>query len=385
MLAICYPRFVRIDATWKCNLNCKHCQTGVFRGPDRAADLNDAELRSLFCSLSSLGTEYVGFIGGEPLLRPSLLSLLAILATLRIKTHVTTNGLLIDAQSAKFLANQLGSYVWVSLDGPEMETHDGIRGNGMFKRALQAIERLLSARNRNSSTEIGISAVLHARNHTRANQFFDLAEDLGVDNIVIAPVHPFGNAKQHWDQLSLTTQNIVDAGVMIAQRVFCAKTGLKNIDVTFFTPAFRYYLRRKFGYDVPIKSYIDTSGFSECYIQHDGKVFPSQKLSGVDPVILENARSHELEFNSNSLLEYSFEQIWHGPEFSRYRHFIAEKIHIAAYSPCSQCRFSSNFCMLPPVPYLMGESMPTPICSFVHSKSEIDGIDYRTNYDIYGK
>jgi len=63
--AVYYPELVRLDATWRCNLRCKHCQTGMFREPgSHYNDLSTEELEELFKQLSQMGTKQVGLLGG---------------------------------------------------------------------------------------------------------------------------------------------------------------------------------------------------------------------------------------------------------------------------------------------------------------------------------
>ena len=50
-----YPELIRIDITSKCNLKCKHCQTGMFREPgSELSDLSTKEMQALFAQMSEL-------------------------------------------------------------------------------------------------------------------------------------------------------------------------------------------------------------------------------------------------------------------------------------------------------------------------------------------
>jgi hypothetical protein len=93
-----------------------------------------------------LGAREVYFTGGEPFLHPRLLELLAF-ALARLPTTVLTNGTRITERVADRLAAlaaraRYSLEVRVSLDAPEREVNDRVRGRGAFDRALDAILRL---------------------------------------------------------------------------------------------------------------------------------------------------------------------------------------------------------------------------------------------------
>jgi MoaA/NifB/PqqE/SkfB family radical SAM enzyme len=196
------PKLVRVDATWICNLNCKHCQTAMFRGVDHPEDLSTDQMLSLFGQLAAVGTQNVGLLGGEPLARKDLEALLRRLRDLAIRTSVTTNGLLLPRHAG--LLADLSFAVAVSFDGPDAASHDFIRGPRGFVRARRGLEALRAARGSRKTPAIGLSTVLHQGNVARATEFLDLAKELEVDYLIIASVHPVGNAVDHWDSLAVT-------------------------------------------------------------------------------------------------------------------------------------------------------------------------------------
>jgi MoaA/NifB/PqqE/SkfB family radical SAM enzyme len=162
-----YPEVVRFDATWKCNLNCKHCQTSMFRGPSHPEDLSDAEVMKLFSELATMGTRQVNFLGGEPLLRNNLLDQIRYLQSRGIHSDITTNGLLITQDMANELFDNR-VIVAVSLDGANAEQHDFIRGRNTFNRTLDAIRLLVEQKRQRRRGFVGISTVLNRRNMHQA-------------------------------------------------------------------------------------------------------------------------------------------------------------------------------------------------------------------------
>ena len=137
--------WIQVTGTW-CNLQCTHCLNASgpvdpwlapMAAPDVARHVDEAV---------RLGAREVYFTGGEPFLHPKILELLAH-ALERLPTTVLTNGTLITERIAERLAElaagtRYSLEVRVSLDDPDREANDRVRGRGAFDRALAAIARL---------------------------------------------------------------------------------------------------------------------------------------------------------------------------------------------------------------------------------------------------
>ncbi len=127
--------------THRCNLFCAHCyQT------DRASHMPPEMLRETLDKYSRF-LEKHGFFGhvyltgGEPLTHPQFFKLVREITDRRMAVSVLTNGTLIDSITANRIALEHPAFVQVSLDGV-WETHDAIRGEHSFIRALKGIDRL---------------------------------------------------------------------------------------------------------------------------------------------------------------------------------------------------------------------------------------------------
>jgi MoaA/NifB/PqqE/SkfB family radical SAM enzyme len=363
-----FPQIVRLDATWRCNLNCKHCQTGMFRGTDHPQDLSDAAWTQLFEDLAQMGTQQINFLGGEPLLRTSLLDHIDHLTRLGIRSDVTTNGILINDENARRLLLDNRANVTVSLDGASSQTHDHIRGRNTFTRTIAAIEKLVSVRDQAHAGGIGLSVVLNRNNLHETEAIIDLAQSLGVNWVILASVHKVGNAIRFWDDLSLENQELYDAGVRIAQRLTTVPSSL-GVRVNFFTALFVDHLRRKYGFDLKQEVSFDRASLFECYIQCEGLVFPSQKFSEMNPEILANGSRWGIEFAHNSLHQRSISDIWSGAEFERYRSLATKLAYVKSYETCRDCAFAKNYCIPNAGAAINGESSPQQICEHLHRES----------------
>jgi len=82
----------------------------------------------------------VSFTGGEPLFDSRLEDIISLFDTRSTLMSCTTNGTLLTESRAKRLkALGLDSFV-ISLDGPDPETNDPIRGKGTFKKVMESIK-----------------------------------------------------------------------------------------------------------------------------------------------------------------------------------------------------------------------------------------------------
>jgi len=137
--------WVQVTGTY-CNLRCVHCINASGPRDPWLAPMDADAVRGWVNEAAELGVREIYFTGGEPFLHPEILSLLAH-ALERAPTTVLTNGTLIDEPMAGALAALAARAGYslelrVSLDDPDRERNDAIRGRGAFERALRAIRRL---------------------------------------------------------------------------------------------------------------------------------------------------------------------------------------------------------------------------------------------------
>jgi 12,18-didecarboxysiroheme deacetylase len=128
----------------RCNLRCRHCYSGSH---DRAyeGELATGEGLALIDDLAGFGVPVILFSGGEPLLRPDLLELIARAGRRGVRSVLSTNGTLITMEMARRLKDLALSYVGISLDGLE-PTHDRFRGvAGAFRQALEGLRNCREA------------------------------------------------------------------------------------------------------------------------------------------------------------------------------------------------------------------------------------------------
>ncbi len=144
------PIVVSIHVTNRCNLRCTYCYANIGgRFNKNCDDFTTAELKRYITEMKALGTRWIIFLGGEPLLRPDIGELINHVNNQGMLCELVTNGTLIDENIEKIKDVDL---LCISIDGNE-SSNDITRGNGSYKRSLKGLV---------TATENGIKTRIHA-------------------------------------------------------------------------------------------------------------------------------------------------------------------------------------------------------------------------------
>ena len=135
---------LRVSLTDRCNLRCTYCmpEEGLAWLPRQDVLTDDEVVRLVRIAVERLGVREVRFTGGEPLLRPGLVSVVERCAALRPRPRLslTTNGIGLERTAGALRAAGLDR-VNVSLDTLRSETFERItrrRRHGDVLRGLAA-------------------------------------------------------------------------------------------------------------------------------------------------------------------------------------------------------------------------------------------------------
>jgi len=185
-----YGPVVVYNCTRRCNLRCLHCYSSS--QPDYYTDeLTTARARQLLSELTEVNCPVVLFSGGEPLLHKDLFELLAEAKGVGLRTVLSSNGTLIDSDTAGKLADVGVSYVGISIDGDE-EFHDKFRqAKGCFKAALAGIKNCKKA-----GIKTGLRFTITKANADQIQTVFDIAAKGGVRRICFYHLIKSGRAKE---------------------------------------------------------------------------------------------------------------------------------------------------------------------------------------------
>jgi radical SAM protein with 4Fe4S-binding SPASM domain len=176
------PMVTNLQLTRACNLECGHCFVDVWHERD-PNELSLEQIESLFAELSSVGAPIVILAGGEPMLRPDFWEIVESCGAHGLDGALCTNATLIREDNAARLVASPVRWYSISLDGPDAETHDALRGEGRFEHAVRGIRALLAA----GADDVKIRVTVTGENKDTLAGFADIARDLGVHKVVMKP------------------------------------------------------------------------------------------------------------------------------------------------------------------------------------------------------
>jgi len=156
---------------------------------------------------------------------------------LGLQTVKLTGGTLIDHDLAKFLQQRDHvSFISVSLDGIDAETHESLRGvRGSFEQAITGIRNLVEQGFRPQ-----LICTLHRGNVSQMGEVIKLAEDLGCGSVKFNHVQQVGRGKQFAYEQGLQIPEIIS----LYHRIETNLTNESDIRIHFDIPIAFYSIRK---------------------------------------------------------------------------------------------------------------------------------------------
>ena len=145
---------VSLDTLWfqvagtLCNIACTHCFISCSPRNHSHEMMGLEDIRKRLAEARAIGVREYYFTGGEPFMNRDLLAILE--ETLRQgPATVLTNGMLLTPDVCRrlrelFDASSYSLDLRISLDGFDRPSHDAIRGQGVWDRAMEGIANLIA-------------------------------------------------------------------------------------------------------------------------------------------------------------------------------------------------------------------------------------------------
>ncbi len=132
------------NTTYACNLKCIHCY--IEAGPSRGDELGYEEAKDLIDQINEVRSPLLILSGGEPLVRRDFKKIVEYASTKDLNLVLSTNGVLIDREAARWLKEKGFRYIGVSIDSPRPDWHDEFRGvEGAFEKTLMGLRYCIEA------------------------------------------------------------------------------------------------------------------------------------------------------------------------------------------------------------------------------------------------
>jgi radical SAM protein with 4Fe4S-binding SPASM domain len=163
------------NITRTCNLSCIHCysdsESKAYEG-----ELTTQQAKAVIEDIAQFKSPALLFSGGEPLIRPDVFELVDHARSQGLRSTLSTNGTLIDAETAKKIKESGFVYVGISLDGIG-EINDKFRGKaGAFSKAMAAFKNCVAVDQR-----VGLRLTLTRHNYENLHEIFDFIEREGIN------------------------------------------------------------------------------------------------------------------------------------------------------------------------------------------------------------
>lgn len=293
----CYPIYVEVGPTNKCNHKCIFCCYDFFINKSRANIDREIMLRTLR-EMAEKGVKSIMFAGdGEPLLHENIIEFIEKAKEFGLDISMTTNGNLFDEEKAEKILPHL-SWIRFSINAASPETytiiHKTLKEN--FNIVINNIKNAVQIRNKNNlNTVIGVQFLLIPQNINEVIKLAEILKQIGVDNLQIKPY------SQHPDSINKFIINYEDYAYLEPE---LEKFNSEN---------FKVYFRKQ-----TMKRIEEGNIYPKCYglsfftlIDAKGDMFPCSLFY------------NKSEFIYGNLYEKTFDEIWKGEK----RKQIIEKIN----------------------------------------------------------
>ena len=270
------PLGLLAELTYRCPLGCPYCSNPTSLRHD-GAELTTDEWQRVIDEAAELGVLHVHFSGGEPLLHPGLVELVAAARAAGLYTNLLTSGIPFSRTAAESLRAAGLDHVQLSLQSDEAPLADTIAGRRSHADKLAAA-RLI----RELGWPLTLNVVLHRPNVARIPQLVALAEELDADRLELANVQFYGWAHRNRDALLPSIAELREAAACVAE----ARTRLRG--------------RLRIDYVLPDaladrpKPCMEGWGRRYLTVNPQGDVLPCPTASCIESLRFDNVRQHSL-------------------------------------------------------------------------------------------
>ncbi|HJJ42265.1 MAG TPA: radical SAM protein [Methanocorpusculum sp.] len=279
----CYPIYVEIGVTNRCNHHCVFCALDWCE--HQSADIDTKLIKKALADMAKCGVKSVMFAGeGEPLMHKDICEIIEYAKKCGLDIALSTNGVLLDSEKCDKILPCL-SWIRFSVDSGSPEMHKVIHRGGSkdYDKVKLNIRYAVSLKHkRNLSAVIGVQFLLIPDNLSGVIPFIETFKEIGADNVQIKP----------YSQHPLSENRFV---IDYSEYKF-----LEDVVYKYAADDFQVILRTKTA-----ERLTKDREYDKCYglpffslIEADGSIVPC------------NLFHQTPEFNYGNLYQNSFSEIW---------------------------------------------------------------------------
>jgi radical SAM protein with 4Fe4S-binding SPASM domain len=210
------PLVGSLELTYRCNLDCIQCYCNLPVG-DRAAqaqELSLSEMHDVLDQIAEEGCLSLLITGGEPLVRSDFLDIYAYAKSKGMLISLFTNGTLLTARIADYLAEWPPRRVEITLYGMTAETFESVtRVPGSFERCMRGIELLMER-----DIPLGLKTTVTTLNKEELWDVKRYAEGLGLDYRFDAVLHARYDGSKTPHEVRLSPEEVVQLDLADEER-----------------------------------------------------------------------------------------------------------------------------------------------------------------------
>ncbi len=322
---------IKWDITYKCNLLCDHCINGNYLN-NFGDEVSYEEITRIIDEISEcIPIDYIHFLGGEPLTRKDFLDILFYLDKKNIRYGFNSNGLLLN----KAVLNQIGylkcfDSVVVSLEGPNAEINDMIRGKNVFNILLDRMKTINKFKEEHPESlfKICVNTVVTSLNYEYISDIIKLCEQENIDELSLLEFIEDGHGIGK--KLSLEPQQFLSVVKTVGENYTNNNSRLKIIP-KFARPLAKNYARQCLDLDFPDIEHGCGAGATTLFLDNCGFIYPCD-------------RERKFSNNKYKLKGNDFWKMWNSESFCKpFSIYFGDEVY-KNISPCNQCEYLCDKC-----------------------------------------
>jgi MoaA/NifB/PqqE/SkfB family radical SAM enzyme len=347
---------IYIEATNKCNLNCKTC---IRNGWDvELGQMSSETYQRILEGVKVLKpAPTLVFVGmGEPLAHPATTSMVAQVKMLGARVELVTNATLLSEDHARELIEADLDMLWVSLDGAKPDSYADIRLGASLPEVLENIMRFRNLRpaSHRPKPEIGIVFVAMKRNINDLPAVLALGRRLRVSRFLVSNVLPYTQEMCSDTLYERTLRDVTYSPSQWLRHLSLPKMDIDENTGQVLLQALRSNYNVSFagnnlGGTNDVCTYIESGSLA---VGWNGNVSPCPPLLYRHTEYLHSKPRSSYQHIVGNVAEHSLLDIWNEPEYKAYR----DRVQRFAFAPCTFCggcdlsEANQTDCFLNPAP-----------------------------------
>ncbi len=210
---------MEIEFSLRCNFHCQYCY--VNQGTPPAGELTPEEIKDTLRQARDMGAKKIIVLGGEPMIYPRIMEMLAYIRELGMSAEMFTNGTQMTAEAALQL-HALGIHVVLKMNSFVPEVQDQLAGmKGAYQIIQKAYANLMAAGYPGKDHMMAVSTIICAQNLPEITHMWQWLRERRITPY-FEIITPQGNAREN---------NALEVDMATLHKVF---TELARLDRTLY-------------------------------------------------------------------------------------------------------------------------------------------------------